>query len=130
MSLYHHNVCNRGFPPLRRLTQLAVFLSTLSIAASAHAAYYVATSGSDSNPGTEAAPPRTIAKASQRLAAGDTLFIRAGTYAESINDGILGFVFRDGTSSADTRYAAYPGEERKVTLNPPKEGYVYALRSC
>lgn len=58
----------------------------------------------------------------ERRAAGDTLFIRAGTYAESINDGIGGFVFRDGTSSASTRDAADPGEEEKLFSTRQKYG--------
>src|SRR5215831_14727389 len=76
--------------------------------------YYVATTGSDSNPGTVAAPFKTIAKASQALASGDTLYIRAGTYPESMTNHSNGFVFRSGTAGAYTRYAAYPGEELKA----------------
>lgn len=44
------------------------------------ATYYIATTGSDSNPGTASAPFRTISYAYSRLAAGDTLIARPGTY--------------------------------------------------
>jgi hypothetical protein len=46
--------------------------------------YYVATSGNDSNPGTETLPWRTIQKAANIVSTGDTVYIKAGTYVESI----------------------------------------------
>lgn len=89
------------------------------------ATYYVATTGNDSNPGSEGAPFRTIAKGSQQLASGDTLFIRQGTYAEAMVNRIDGFVFRSGRSKdAMTRYTAYPGEEGKVVIQPPGGNFV------
>jgi hypothetical protein len=66
--------------------------------------YYVATTGNDANPGTQAQPWRTVQKAADTLAAGDTVYIRAGTYAEHVvpqNSGSAGNVIT---------YAAYPGE--------------------
>jgi hypothetical protein len=53
--------------------------------------YYVATNGNDSNPGTLASPWRTIQKAANTAIAGDTAYIKAGTYNERVifqtNDG-------------------------------------------
>jgi len=46
--------------------------------------YYVAPDGDDSNPGTEAEPWQTIQKAADTLLAGDTVYIRAGTYSERV----------------------------------------------
>jgi parallel beta-helix repeat protein len=46
--------------------------------------FYVATNGADSNPGTEASPFQTIQKGVSALSPGDTLFVKAGTYEESI----------------------------------------------
>jgi hypothetical protein len=46
--------------------------------------YYVAKSGSDSNPGTEAQPWLTIQKAASTLVAGDTVYVRQGTYKERV----------------------------------------------
>ena len=40
-------------------------------------------SASDQNPGTISQPWRTITKANQTLVAGDTVYIRAGTYTSS-----------------------------------------------
>src|SRR5437016_3997045 len=46
--------------------------------------YYVAPTGSDSNPGTSAAPWRTIQKAANTLNGGDTVIVNAGTYNERV----------------------------------------------
>ena len=48
-------------------------------------AYYVATNGSDSDSGTIKQPFRTIRQGIASLAAGDTLYIRSGTYNERID---------------------------------------------
>jgi len=48
--------------------------------------YYVATSGSDTNTGTSASTPLlTIKKALSKIAAGDTVLIKAGLYREGID---------------------------------------------
>jgi len=108
-------------PPPRKLFKLITILCfglSLSVAATAHAAtYYVATTGNDSNAGTEAAPFKTIARGSQAIAAGDTMLIRGGTYNETMLHSQNGFKFTNGISvSARTRYSAYPGE--KVIISP------------
>jgi parallel beta-helix repeat protein len=67
--------------------------------------YYVAPSGLDSNPGTLALPFRTITKGVSVLAPGATLYVRAGTYPESITK------IPSGTSwSAPVRIKNYPSE--------------------
>jgi len=48
------------------------------------ATYYVATSGSDANPGAEAQPWRTIKKTATTLRAEDTVYVKAGTYNEKV----------------------------------------------
>lgn len=99
-----------------------LFLGAGGVAAPAFATdYYVATTGSDANPGTLAAPFRTIAHGSQKMAGGDTLLIRGGTYNENMIHGVYGFTMPNGTSkSAMTRFAAYPGEQ--VIVKPPVRG--------
>lgn len=47
-------------------------------------AYFVSTSGSDSNPGTGAKPFRTISAAVKSVPGGATIVVRAGTYRESV----------------------------------------------
>src|SRR5262249_22524590 len=49
------------------------------------ATYYVATNGNDSNPCTLAAPCLTFAHGITRLAAGDALLLRGGTYNENFD---------------------------------------------
>jgi len=66
--------------------------------------YYVAPGGRDSNPGTASQPWQTIQKAADTLVAGDTVYIRAGTYPEQV-------VPQNSGSAGNTiTFAAYPGE--------------------
>jgi hypothetical protein len=71
------------------------------------ASYYVATTGNNSNPGTISQPWRTIDYAvggTSALGAGDTLYIRAGTYDEVVD------VEVSGTSGNLITIRNYPGE--------------------
>jgi hypothetical protein len=64
---------------------------------------YVATTGSDSNSGTQAAPFKTILKASQVAVAGTTVHVAPGTY----NIGTAGFTTsKSGTASAHIKYVS------------------------
>jgi hypothetical protein len=66
---------------------------------------YVSPSGSDAGPGTEARPWRTIQKAAEAARAGDTIYVRAGTYRERV-------VFRvSGAEGRPITLMARPGEE-------------------
>ncbi|MDF0675162.1 MAG: right-handed parallel beta-helix repeat-containing protein [Nitrospira sp.] len=69
------------------------------------ATYYVATSGSDYNPGTSSQPWRTIAHAARTMIAGDTTYVRGGTYKE----GLIQFG-RSGTSSAPIKLLNASGQ--------------------
>jgi hypothetical protein len=66
--------------------------------------YYVAPTGNDSNPGTESQPWQTIQKAADSLVAGDTVYVRAGTFEEQI------IPLNSGSAGNYITYAAYPGE--------------------
>jgi hypothetical protein len=70
------------------------------------ATYYVATTGNDANSGTSAAPWRTVAKAANTMVAGDTTYVRGGTY----NEGLIPFR-RSGTASAPIKLLNTPGEK-------------------
>jgi hypothetical protein len=86
--------------------------------------YYVATAGSDSNPGSITQPFRTIAKGLSALKPKDKLYIRGGTYAEAINSNFQ--TIPTGTSWSDAPViAAYPGET--VVLRPDGGGEVVNL---
>lgn len=75
--------------------------------------YYVAKTGNNVNPGTEALPKLTINAGAGLLSAGDTLLIKTGTYVESLVN-----VFPGGTSwSNPVTIAAFPGDT--VTVKGP-----------
>jgi len=68
------------------------------------AGYYIDanhTSANDTNPGTAVLPWKTITKANQTLVAGDTVYIKAGTYTTYIAPA------RSGTASGPITYRAY-----------------------
>jgi hypothetical protein len=66
--------------------------------------YYVSTTGNNENPGTLSSPWRTISYGVTQIAAGDTLYIRGGTYQEIIN------IVVDGTLTDPIIISGYPGE--------------------
>ena len=84
---------------------------TISIIASA---FYVATNGSNNNPGSFSLPWLTWNYGMNRLVAGNTLYIRGGTYMAPAASG--GDVFavkvdgRTGTAANHITVSAYPGE--------------------
>jgi len=67
--------------------------------------YYVAPDGDDAHDGRSVASPwRTIQKAAETLVAGDTVYVRAGTYRERVAPR------ESGAAGGLITYAAYPGE--------------------
>src|SRR6516162_10160541 len=63
------------------LSKIALLLGMSLVGAQA-ATYYVATTGSDSNPGTQAAPFKTITYAYSKASAGTTIIVAPGTYTD------------------------------------------------
>lgn len=91
---------------------LALLVSLCAAGTAGATDYYVATTGSDSNAGTMAAPWATLQKAANTAVAGDTVWIRGGTYAITTpaNSG-AGITFsKSGTATANINYFAYQGE--------------------
>ena len=89
-------------------------LATLIAAGSVNAAeYYVAPTGSDSAAGTMAAPWATLQKGVNTAVAGDTVWIRGGTYrvtTPATSGAGINFN-KSGTSDTNRiKYWAYPGE--------------------
>lgn len=64
---------------------LTLISCTTKISSTSDKTYYVSTAGKDTNSGTITEPFKTIQKGISVLAAGDTLFIRAGTYIEKVD---------------------------------------------
>jgi len=91
---------------IHRVAALGALSLMVSIASAAAAAsYYVAPGGNDAGPGSEAEPWQTLAHAVGALAPGDTLFLRAGTYAEQL------VPTQSGADGQPITIAAYAGEE-------------------
>lgn len=88
------------------------------------ATYYVAPTGDDANPGTEAQPWRTIGRAANTLTAGDTVYIKAGTYHERVVPQY------SGSAGQFITYAAYPGHQVTVDgsgVSVPEWGGLFDL---
>ena len=100
----------RIISPLRHLgvvhAALLVIVLTLaqSLAAQIEDHHYVSTSGDDSNPGTIAAPWRTIQHAANTVTAGAAVYVFGGVYNESVN------FPTSGTASAPISFQSYPGQ--------------------
>ena len=82
--------------------------------------YYVATDGSDANAGTEQLPWRTVQKAATTMIAGDTVYIRQGTYVEHV------LPVNAGADDAYITYQAFPGEQA-VIESPNTWGSDYCI---
>jgi hypothetical protein len=95
-------------PPAPRPAPVGTALP-VPLAASAGPTFSVGPGGSDANPGTAAAPWRTVQKALNTLQPGQRALVRAGTYAESLRFN------RAGTAAAPITVAGYPGERPVLT---------------
>jgi hypothetical protein len=98
--------------PNVRINLLSCFsaVALLAVGGSAVAAtnIYVSPTGSDSNPGTQTAPVKTITRADALASAGSTVHVAAGTYYVSApglsNAGII--TRKSGTASARIRFVS------------------------
>ncbi len=89
----------------------AVFVFMACSLSTNAATYYVdGQRGNDGNNGQSlSAPWRTLGKANSDLQPGDTVFIRGGTYNETIRPA------RSGTNAGSIIYASYPGEKPTIS---------------
>jgi hypothetical protein len=99
------------------MKKTALLCALLFSCAVAGCTYYVSPAGSDSNPGTEARPWKTIQKAADTLVAGERVYIKSGTYKERV------IPQRSGLQNAYIIFTAYPGDTviidgTSVTLPP------------
>lgn len=101
---------------LKLVFYLSIFLLyfhiILGLNTSSYAAtYYIAKTGNDNNPGTEASPWLTIQKAANTMVAGDTVYVKQGTYTERITPK------NSGSPGKYITYQNYPGH--KVIIQSP-----------
>ncbi|MCP3686659.1 MAG: hypothetical protein GY861_28815, partial [bacterium] len=94
---------------IKKLLIVLTFLITATNLTCNAATYYISKDGSDSNSGTSSRPWRTIGKANSTLRAGDTVYIRRGTYRETIRPS------RSGTRGNEITYARYSNDEVIIT---------------
>ncbi len=90
---------------IARLLALLALLAPAPISAGAPPTFYVSTTGNDANPGTLAAPWRTVQKAASTVAAGSVVYVRGGTYTEAVTVSVSG-----SAEAGSTRFESYPGE--------------------
>lgn len=104
---------------LPRLRQ-AGFLVLFAAAAPALAVtYYVSPSGNNNNAGTSvAAPLKTISHAMDKVAPGDFVFVRAGTYREEVD------AKKAGAAGKPIYLSAYPGEVPVIKGSDVVTGWV------
>lgn len=85
--------------------------------------YFVSTGGSDDAAGSPAAPFRTIQRAADVANSGDTVFIRGGTYRETVRP------TRSGSAAAPIAFRSYDNETVTVSGADPVAGWTnYAGR--
>lgn len=89
-----------------------------SVVKAAGVTYYVDINGSDSNNGISLSTPfKTIGRAAQAATAGDTVFIRGGTYRETVTP------LNSGTNGNEITYRNYNDEEVVVSGNDLVTGW-------
>ena len=80
--------------------------------------YYVSTQGVDTNPGTEMLPFRTIQQAADIAQAGNTVYIKSGTYSEFS-------IGRSGAPGNPIIFRSYPGEHPVIEASrSDREGVI------
>ena len=93
---------------------LSIILTTIIVGGtnvSAATSYYVSTTGNDNNQGTLASPWKTIQKAANTVAAGDTVYLMGGNYSKS-NGSLPNKVVVNvsGSNGNYITFTNYPGE--------------------
>ena len=93
---------------------LVVVLLILSGSVSFGRTWYLSPEGSDSNPGTLTQPFYSLNKAWTVIFAGDTVFLRGGTYQYNSTQYLIN---KKGTATNTIKIWAYPGEIPVITRN-------------
>ena len=89
-----------------KFLSLVVFLVCVSGAfGQSNSSFYVSTTGNDSNPGTQAAPWRTVQHAADTVHAGSTVNVQGGVYEELVSIKASG-----NATDGYITFRSYPGE--------------------
>src|SRR3984957_16373320 len=109
-----------------RFSTLFILLTCISTAfGQTNSSFYVATTGNDSNPGTQAAPWRTVQHAADSARAGSTVYVRGGVYEELVaikasgnaSDGFITFrSYPEETAVLDATHFTPSGRQAILTI--------------
>ncbi len=131
MSLYHSFLVSyqSSFKNIRVLKpiSLAICFLLIFVVGKVSADYFVSNSGSDSNPGTKASPYRTLQKVAKMVSAGDTVYVREGTYGN--------FTIYNKHGKAGSWITIQPYNNEEVIIDSYKNNYangvqVISLNDC
>jgi hypothetical protein len=120
----HNLVITRNVGVAPAAVLVIVLILTQSLAGQVGATFFVSKAGSDSNPGTLAAPWLTIQHAANSVSAGATVYVFGGIYHEAVN------FPASGTPWAPITFQSYPGQTAVIdgtgvkccTSNPASSG--------
>lgn len=87
---------------------VAFCLALLTPSLVSAADYYVSPSGNDSNSGTSSSPWKTVQKGVSSASAGDNIYLREGTYNESVS------ISKSGASGSPITLSSYSGENATI----------------
>ena len=90
---------------LKLSTSFMLFACVSGAFGQSNSSFYVSTTGNDSNPGTQAAPWRTIQHAADTVRAGSTVNVRGGVYEELVSIKASG-----NATDGYITFRSYPGE--------------------
>ena len=79
--------------------------TTYTIKESTQRSYFISKNGNDNNPGTQAQPWATFKKAVDTLEAGDTVWIKKGTYHEQV------WIWKSGNATDHIAYRSFPNHQ-------------------
>jgi hypothetical protein len=116
---------------VKLITFFTLFACASAVWAQPSTSFYVATTGNDSNAGSELAPWRTIQHAADTVHAGSTVYVRGGTYEELVrinvsgnaNDGFITFKSYPG-EAAVLDASHFTPEDRQGVLTIQNQSYV------
>jgi parallel beta-helix repeat protein len=115
----HRSALSRSTAPL--LAGLMLAALAVAPASATGRTYYVATNGNDSNSGTITRPWRSFHASLRKLRAGDTLYVRGGSYSfRGVN-----YTSLAGTSTNRILISAYPGERPVFTGQSTPAAFLY-----
>jgi Right handed beta helix region len=110
-----------------RLSTISILLTCISAAfGQTNFSFYVATTGNDSNPGTQTAPWRTVQHAADTARAGSIVNVRGGVYEELVSikasgnatDGYITFRSNPGeTAILDAEHFTPSGRQGVLTIH-------------